>query len=164
MLARKGYIVCEGGRPPPHDGDASVTMRLAAVVGQDGQTVVGLAQGPKVIIWESSGEGSKTVEDPGFTATSGRRMITLKMLLGEGVDAVCTPPQGFCPHSYQHALRKNVRFIPVEAGATVGALQAQGEGLAAQAATELAPELLAEPHHHGHGHHHDHPEAGIDEA
>lgn len=139
-------------------------MRVAAVVGQDGRTVVGLAEGPQMVIWESADGEGRRLDNPGFVATSGRRMITLKAMLAQGVDAVCTPPAGFCPHSYQQAVRQQIRFIPVEPGTTVGALQAQGEALAGQAVAELAPELLAEPHHHGHGHHHDHHQAGPDGA
>lgn len=127
-------------------------MRLAAVVQDDGSTVTGLTDGPSIHIWESSGGAPRVIDNPGFTATSARRMFTLKAMLAEGVEAVCTPPEGFCAHSYQQAARRGMRFVVVEPGTRVKALQGEGEALTARTVTELPPDLLAESHHHGHGH------------
>lgn len=157
MICLEGYTDLEGREAASPGGDVAITMRLAAVVGQDGQTVVGLAEGPKVVIWETSGGDARTLDNPGFTAAAHRRMTTLKMLLAEGVEGICTPPQGFCRHSYEQAVRKHLRFIPVQPGTAVATLQAQGEGLAKATVTELGEEFLAKHHHRDHGHHHEHP-------
>lgn len=131
-------------------------MRLAAVVQEDGSTVAGLTGGPTIHIWESSGGAPRVIDNPGFTATSARRMVALKAMLAEGVEAVCTPPKAFCAHSYQQAVRRGLRFVPVEPGTSLEGLQGEGETLAGRAVTELPPDLLAESHHHGHGHDHAH--------
>ncbi|BAS25947.1 hypothetical protein [Limnochorda pilosa] len=134
-------------------------MRLAAVVHQDG-TIARLPEGPVIHVWESSDGAPRIIENPGYTATSARRLATLRAMLAESVEAVCTPPEGFCPHSHREAVHQSVRFIVVDPGVTAESLQQQGDALAARAVAQLSPDLLAEPGHHArehpHEHHHEH--------
>ena len=129
-------------------------MKVAAIIADDGQTVLPLVDGPFIRIRDTASGAEQELDNPALTATQGRRMATLQAMLEHGVEVVVAPPAAFCAHSHKVAQDQGVRFWNVHAGSTWAKLWEDGS----EPSTELLhpsidPADLA-VHGHGHNHHH----------
>ena len=127
------------------------TMKVAAVIAGDGQTVMPLLEGERIRIRNIDSKEEFEIENPGLSVAGGKRMVIVKALLELGVDTVVTPPESFCAHSYGVAKANEIRFWRVSAGSKWETLW---NGVDTPSASALSLELpeaeLASHHHHHH--------------
>lgn len=125
-------------------------MKVAAVITNDGQTVMPLVQGERIRIRDLESKEEFEIQNPAMSVTTGRRMAVVKALLENGVDTVISPPEAFCAHSYGVAKANELKFWRVAVGATWSSLW---NGVEASTDIMLVQEL-PEDELASHGHHH----------
>ncbi len=127
-------------------------MKVAAVIAEDGQTVVPLVSGDIIRIRDTESKEEYELQNPAMSATSGRRIAVVKALLEENVESVISPPEAFCAHSYSVAKSNELNFWRVKEGSSWNSLWSTVQSPADIALVqELPQEELAS---HGHHHHH----------
>ncbi len=127
-------------------------MKVAAVITEDGQTVMPLVQGERIRIRDLESKEEFEIPNPALSATSGRRIAVVKALLENGVDTVISPPEAFCAHSYGVAKANELKFWRVSTGSTWNSLW---NGVETPTDIMLVQEL-PEDELASHGHHHHH--------
>lgn len=121
-------------------------MRIAAVVGADGDTIVPLADGPVVVIFDSERGTVQKHDNPGWGLATGRRMVTTRFLISQGVEAACSVPETFCSTSCEAAVQGGIKFIRLPVGARWSGLLANpAHYLQEEAACLPAMELFVKP-------------------
>ena len=127
-------------------------MKVAAVIADDGQTVMPLVQGDRIRIRDLGSKEEFEIPNPAMSVTSGRRIAVVKAMLEQGVNTVISPPEAFCAHSYGVAKANELSFWRVESGSTwnelFSSVNSPGDILLV---FELPEDELAS---HGHHHHH----------
>ena len=132
---------------------ASCGMRIAAVVAEDGNTIVGLTEGPTVLIYDTETKNTHEFPNPAMTDQSERRRRVVDLIARQGADLACAVPGSFCPHSQEAAIQHGIRFIVVDEGSRFSSVIAEPERYAAGAVSKLPPSLLF-THTSRHEHHH----------
>lgn len=117
-------------------------MRIAAVLGQDGDNIVPLPDGPVVVILDTDRGTVEEYPNPGMGLAAGRRLATTNFLIGQRVDAVCTVPETFCSTSCEVASQGGIKFIRLAAGVKFSAVAAAPDQFLRNMAEELPPEEL----------------------
>ncbi|RIV18826.1 hypothetical protein D2Q93_13630 [Alicyclobacillaceae bacterium I2511] len=136
-------------------------MKVAAVMGVDGKTVVPLTDGGIIRIHDTELGTTTEVDNPAIAAQSGRRVVAVQELLAQGVGVVISPPRTFCTHSHQAAVRNGIRFWDVPEGSKWDEVwQGHSEPPTEAVLEQIPTELLHDSSHHDHEHHasshHDH--------
>lgn len=85
-------------------------MKMAICIDDDGK-VVGLAEGTKIVIYDSNSCFEKTISNPGYVVTQARRSAALSAIIEEGAGVVVTIPESFCEISYEKAEQNRIKFI-----------------------------------------------------
>ncbi len=128
-------------------------MRIAAVVSEDGNTIVGLTQGPTVVIYDTETKNTREFPNPAITAQSERRRVVVELMASQGTDFACAVPGGFCPHSQQAAITHGIRFIALEPGSRFSSVVADPDQFTTGAVAKLPPSFLfmhSGEHEHNH--------------
>lgn len=99
-------------------------MRIAAVLDADGDTIVPLADGPVVAIFDSERGAVQNYDNPGWGLASGRRLAATRFLISLGVEAACSVPETFCSTSCEAAVEGGIKFIRLPRGAKFSELVA----------------------------------------
>lgn len=121
-------------------------MRIAAVLGADGDTIVPLADGPVVAILDSERGTVQKHDNPGWELATGRRLATTQFLISQGVEAACSVPATFCSTSCEAAVQGGIKFIRLPAGAKFSELIANPAHYLREAVADLpAVELFVKP-------------------
>lgn len=121
-------------------------MRIAAVLGADGDTIVPLADGPVVAILDSERGTIQKHENPGWGLMTERRLATTQFLISQGVKAACSVPETFCSTSCETAIQGGIKFIRLPAGAKFSELIANPEGYLREVVSNLPyMELFVKP-------------------
>lgn len=123
-------------------------MKVGAVIAQDGNTVVPLVSGPVVRVFDTDTQTTSDLENPALTATKGKRILVVKLMLEHGVEVVLAPPSTFCEHSYKVAQHEGIRFVNLDAELPWGEAVKHAEETTAQSAD--IPEGRLSMHHHHH--------------
>ncbi len=134
-------------------------MKVAAVIGEDGKTVVPLTDGGVIRILDTELGRTTEIRNPAISVQSGRRLVAVQELLSHGVRVVISPPRTFCSHSHQMAVKNGIRFWDVPEGSNWDEVWQGHQEPPTEAVMEKIPlELLHIPnHHHNHDHHgHEH--------
>lgn len=121
-------------------------MRIAAVLGADGDTIVPLADGPVVAILDSEQGTVQRYDNPGWGLKTGRRLATTQFLISQGVEAACSVPATFCSTSCEAAVQGGLKFIRLPAGTKWSELVGNPARYLREAVADLpAAELFVQP-------------------
>ena len=127
-------------------------MKVAAVIAEDGQTVVPLVSGDIIRIRDTESKEEYELQNPAMSVSSGRRIAVVNALLEQNVESVISPPEAFCAHSYSVAKTNELNFWRVNEGSSWNLLWSTVQSPTDIALVqELPQEELAS---HGHHHHH----------
>lgn len=91
-------------------------MKVAAVIGIDGNTIVPLPDGPTIRLWDTDTGATSEIPNPAFGKETDRRPTAARALVGVGAQIVITPPGSFCSPSHKIATEAGMRFWPVNRG------------------------------------------------
>lgn len=117
-------------------------MRIAAIVTNDGDTIVPLPDGPTVLVFDSEKNSVEKYENPAIGMTEGRRSAVTNFLLKKQVQVVCSVPETFCSTSCQVAVQGGIKFIRLEPGEKFSTVVQDWQQYAAKAVNTLTPEEL----------------------
>ncbi|MCL4425050.1 MAG: hypothetical protein M1553_06360 [Firmicutes bacterium] len=112
-------------------------MKIAAVVANDGDTIVPLPDGPEVIIYDSETDRVERFENPARKVETKRRATVVAFLAEKGVELICSVPQSLCSFSQGQAQEKGLRFLRLAAETRFSKVTAEPEQYQRQAVTEL---------------------------
>ncbi|MDI6602092.1 MAG: hypothetical protein QME46_10025 [Thermoanaerobacteraceae bacterium] len=85
-------------------------MRLAICIDDNGE-VARLAEGKKIVIYDSDSGTEKMIDNPGPKVTQAKRSAALSAIIEEGARTVVTIPASFCEISYEKAQQNEIKFI-----------------------------------------------------
>lgn len=127
-----------------------VTMKVAAVIAPDGESVSSLVGGPVIRIRDTNSGEELEVPNPAISAASHRRIAALQAILGQGAETVVNPPGTFCAHSYQLARNHTVKFWDVPEGTSWTKLWRDHPVVPENLSVEISEDHLASGHQHHH--------------
>lgn len=117
-------------------------MRIAAVVGTDGDTIVPLPDGPQLLIWDTATRALEKYDNPAVALVEGRRAAATRFMAEHDVDIACAVPETFCAVSSGIAREKEIRFLRLAAGSRFSDVRKDADKLVPQAVDALPEEEL----------------------
>ncbi|QSO46529.1 hypothetical protein [Alicyclobacillus mengziensis] len=89
-------------------------MRVGAVIGTDGETIVPLPDGPIIRVRDTESGDTKDLPNPAFGKETDRRPTAARALVTARVDIIATVPGSFCTPSHKIAVEGGIKFWQVE--------------------------------------------------
>lgn len=85
-------------------------MKIAICIDENGN-VARLAEGGRIVIYDSDTKREKFIDNPGPKVSQAKRSAALSAIIEEGATAVVTIPASFCEISYEKAQQNQIKFI-----------------------------------------------------